>query len=112
MLLVLSVYCMFIHLRGSVVSVVSGRRDEPSHDEDLPLDGGHAGLLDAVGQRGRARQPPPAAEQVARRRALLHAVPVLGCWDVGRICSLSVLYRILIVLKFDKISRISVGSLL
>ena len=95
------------HLGSRVVSVVSGR-DEPSHDEDLPLDGGHAGLLDAVGQRGRAGQPPPLAEQVARRRALLHAVPVLGCWlagFVGRLSShafftsvFALLYHILIVI--------------
>ena len=70
------------HLGSRVVSVVYGR-DEPSHDEDLPLDGGHAGLLDAVGQGGRVGQPPPAAEQVAGSSALFHPVPILG-----RICRL------------------------
>ena len=65
-----------------MISVVAPGRDEPSHDEDLPLDGGHAGLLDAVGEGGRVGQPPPSAEQVASRRALLHPVPILGWQDL------------------------------
>ena len=61
-----------------VSAVIPSGRDEPSHDEDLPLDGGHARLLDAVGEGQRVGRPPTPAEQVARRSDLLHAVPILG----------------------------------